>query len=57
MHSADPLDQIQNAFHNNNAPLLRDLLIAHPALKAQINQPLFPFDSPALIHARSKEIL
>jgi ankyrin repeat protein len=57
METADPIDLIKSAFHHDDAIALRDLLIAHPDLKSHINQPLFPFDSPAIVHARSREML
>jgi len=47
MNPADPIEQIKIAFHNDNAPMLRDLLAQHPQLKTKINDPIFSFDAPA----------
>jgi ankyrin repeat protein len=57
MQPADPLNLIKSAFHQNDAASLRQLLDRHAEFKAQINQPLFPFDSPAIIHAKGREML
>jgi hypothetical protein len=53
----DPVARVKEAFHNQDATLLRQLLHAHPELKSLVNQPLFAFDSPAVNHARTREML
>lgn len=53
----DILDQVKRAFAANDAPRVRDLLQRHPALKAMINQPIGPFDSPAIVNACTKDML
>ena len=52
-----PLERAKAAFHNQDADLLRQLLRLHPELKPMVNEPLFSFDAPAVIHARTREML
>ena len=54
---ANPLEEIKQAFAANDAPRVRALLQRHPAIKAMINQPLGPFDSPAIVNACTKDML
>jgi ankyrin repeat protein len=42
-------DQIHAAFRQRDAAALRRLLPRHPELRAQINAPVFGFDSPAIV--------
>jgi hypothetical protein len=51
------MQRAQEAFHRDDAAGIRDLLEHHPAVKAGINEPVAAFDSPAIIHARSREML
>ena len=37
--------------------LVRQLITLHPELKAHINDPLGPFDSPAIVNVRSRSML
>jgi ankyrin repeat protein len=53
----DPIPLIHSAFRTDNAPLLRQILDRHPELKLKVNDPLFPFDSPAICHVRSRAML
>lgn len=53
----DPLVQIQRAFHADNAARVHELLELHPALKARINDPLGPFDSPPIVNAQSPQMV
>ncbi len=53
----DPVELAHRAFANDDAGLLREVLRRHPALKAKINEPIAAFDSPAVIHARSRAML
>jgi len=54
---SDPVEQLKSAFHQDDAVLFRALLERHPGIKAQINEPIGPFDSPAINHVRSREML
>ncbi|GAC1450763.1 MAG: hypothetical protein NVSMB9_35440 [Isosphaeraceae bacterium] len=51
--AGNPIDQIKEAFHADDADQVRRLLGRHPELKAMINAPVGPFDSPAIVNARS----
>jgi ankyrin repeat protein len=44
------LERIHGAFAARDARAVRDLLQSHPAARAHIDSPLFPFDSPALLN-------
>jgi ankyrin repeat protein len=52
-----PLERAKSAFHNQDADQLRQLLRLHPELKSLVSEPLFAFDSPAVLHARTREML
>src|SRR5882762_11591114 len=54
---SDPIEQLKSAFHQDDAALFRALLERHPGIKAKINEPIGPFDSPAINHVRSREML
>ena len=51
------IGELHQAFERDDAPLLRELLERHPAIKAKINEPIGPFDSPAITRVRSREML
>jgi hypothetical protein len=53
----DLVDQFKQAIRADDAARTRHLLEAHPMLRAKIDEPLGPFDSPAITSARSKEML
>jgi ankyrin repeat protein len=53
----DPVEQIKKAFQADEADRVRELLVSHPELKAKINDPLGPFDSPAIVNVRSRGML
>lgn len=55
--SNDPHELFKKAFQTNDASLFREVLDRHPQFKAKINEPIGPFDSPAIIHARTREML
>jgi hypothetical protein len=62
MSSASPetdnaLEQLKSAFRANDAGTVRELLIRHPELKERINDPVGPFDSPAIVNARNRPML
>jgi ankyrin repeat protein len=44
------LDELQRAFHAGDAKTVRELFERHPAARAMIDAPRFPFDSPAVVH-------
>jgi hypothetical protein len=53
----EPVEQLKRAFQADDAAQVRGLFDRHPALKAQINEPLGPFDSPAIVNVRSCPML
>jgi ankyrin repeat protein len=55
--AADPRAEIHAAFREQDAGRLRRVLLLHPELKARVNDPLFAFDSPAVNHARTRDML
>ncbi len=42
-------EQAHDAFQRRDARAIRRLLAQHPELRARINDPVFPFDSPAIV--------
>src|SRR6267378_3060202 len=55
--TTDAIELCKRALCDNDAALMARLLEQHPQLKARINDPVGVFDSPAIIHARSREML
>jgi len=53
----DIIEQIKAAFRKDDAAGVGELLARHPELKANINEPLADFDSPAIVCVRSREML
>jgi ankyrin repeat protein len=53
----DLVDQFKQAMRADDAAGARRLLEAHPLLRAKIDEPLGPFDSPVITNARSKAML
>jgi hypothetical protein len=51
------LERAKAAFHNQDADQLRQLLRLHPELKSLVREPVFAFDSPAVLHAKTREML
>ena len=51
------IEQLKSAFEKNDAPLFRQLLENHPEIKAKINEPIGPFDSPAITLLRTRGML
>lgn len=47
-------EEFRRAFAKRDAASVRDLLRRHPAARALIDAPLFPFDAPALVHFASE---
>lgn len=57
LDTRDPLELFQQAFHADDASLFAKLLARYPAIRARLNEPLGPFDSPPLTCAKSREML
>lgn len=57
LETRDPLELFQQAFHADDASLFAKLLARYPAIRARLNEPLGPFDSPPLTCAKSREML
>jgi ankyrin repeat protein len=55
--SSDPLEHIKKAFGADDADGVRQLLAHHPEMKAQINDPIGPFDSPPIVNCRSPQMI
>jgi len=51
------LAQATQAFEADDAPRVRDILDRHPMLKRMLDEPIGPFDSPAITRVRSREML
>src|SRR5438067_4576105 len=54
---SEALRLCRQAISKDDAALLERLLQERPELKASINDPIGPFDSPAINHARSRQML
>lgn len=52
-----PIEQLKRALEKDDAGSFRQLLERHPEIKTKINEPIGPFDSPAITHARTREML
>lgn len=57
IETVDPFELFKQAFIDDDAPLFRRLLERHPSMKARINDPVAPFDAPAITQVRSREML
>src|SRR5262249_21395110 len=55
--SSDPVEALKQALRSDNASVVQQILDGHPELKAKLNEPIGPFDSPAVVGARSPEML
>src|SRR5829696_3103476 len=55
--TAGLIEEVKKAFRADDADQVRALLARHPGLKARINEPIGPFESPAIASARSREML
>jgi ankyrin repeat protein len=49
--------ELRTAFEADDAAAVRALLERRPELRAKIDEPIGPFDSPAILHVRSREML
>ena len=57
LETADPKELFKRAFKTDDAVFLRKLLERFPQMKTRVNDPVAAFDSPAILHARSPEML
>src|ERR1043165_8236555 len=57
LESGDPIELVKRAFKTDYAVFLRKLFERFPQMKAQVSEPVAAFDSPAIIHVRSPEML
>ena len=57
LETGEPMELLKNAFHADDAKWLRKLLNRYPEFKRLINEPIGPFDSPAIANVRSREML
>src|SRR5256885_3233691 len=55
--SSDVVEELKQALRKDQASAVRQILDRHPELKAKINDPIGPFDSPAMTGVRSVEML
>jgi ankyrin repeat protein len=55
--AGDPVEQVKKAFKADDAAQVSALLERYPELKARINEPAGPFDSPAIVNARSSQMV
>src|SRR5690348_6210185 len=55
--SSDPIGQFKDAFQADDADRVREFLDGFPELKSQIDDPNGPFDSPAVVRAKSRAML
>jgi ankyrin repeat protein len=55
--SSDTVEELKQALRSDNASVVQQILERHPELKAKINEPIGSFDSPAIVAARSPEML
>jgi hypothetical protein len=53
----NPVEELKQALGSENASVVQQILDHHPELKAKINEPIGPFDSPAIVSARSPKML
>lgn len=51
------VDEVKTAFAADDATRVRGILDRHPQLKTLINEPLGPFDAPAIVSVCSREML
>ena len=52
-----PANAVHRALSEDNLALFRDTLAQHPELKARINDPDGPFDSPLINSVKSRAML
>lgn len=57
LETAEPMELFHRAFKEDDAVFFRKLVKRYPEAKTKINEPMAAFDSPAIIHVRSPEML
>ncbi|HMF15264.1 MAG TPA: ankyrin repeat domain-containing protein [Gemmataceae bacterium] len=57
LETADPIGQLRTALSSDDVERVRQLFTRFPELRAMINEPVGPFDSPAISNARSREMI
>jgi ankyrin repeat protein len=57
LETAEPMELFHRAFKEDDAVFFRKLVKRYPEAKTKINEPIASFDSPAIIHVRSPEML
>src|SRR2546430_7142560 len=57
LETDDPMELFKRAFKTDDAVFFRKLVERYPEAKTRINEPISAFDSPAIIHVRSPEML
>jgi hypothetical protein len=57
LRRSDPIEELKQALRSDDAAGVRQILERHPELKTRINEPIGPFDSPAIVNARSPQML
>src|SRR5882724_10180747 len=57
LETSDPLELLKQAFRDDDSELVRAVLECTPEVRARINEPIASFDSPAITHVRSREML
>lgn len=53
----ESVQELKEAFHRNDAAAVRAAFVRHPEWRSLVNAPIGPFDSPAIMNARSREML
>jgi len=53
----DAIESVKKAFREDDAASVRKLLEQFPEIRERINEPIGPFDSPAISNVRSREML
>jgi ankyrin repeat protein len=54
---ASTMAEVRDAFHKDDAAAVRQILERYPQLKRRINDPIGDFDSPIVMHVRSRAML
>lgn len=57
LETGEPMELLKQAFHADDASWLRKLLARYPRFQPLLNEPIGPFDSPAIINVRSRAML
>jgi len=57
LETGNPMELLKQAFKDDDSELVHKLLERAPEIRAKINEPVAAFDSPAIIHVRSREML